>query len=89
MTFEKFLFAIFIGATCFSLVLRLLGGDDLIANLVQNWEVGNYTKIAVILFVVFLLGFFLEWIEITLIILPIVGMVILQMDFSWVEEGGF
>ena len=83
-----FLFAIFIGATCFSLVLRLLGGDDLIANLVQNWDVGDYTKIAAILFVVFLLGFFLEWIEITLIILPIVGMVILNMDFSWVTEVG-
>ena len=83
-----FLFAIFIGATCFSLVLRLLGGDELIANLVQNWEVGDYVKIGTILFVVFLLGFFLEWIEITLIILPIVGMVILQMDFSWVENAG-
>ena len=83
-----FLFAIFIGATCFSLVLRLLGGDELIANLVQNWQVGDYTKIAAILFVVFLLGFFLEWIEITLIILPIVGMVILNMDFSWVAEAG-
>lgn len=83
-----FLFAIFIGATCFSLVLRLVGGDELITNLVQNWEVGDYTKIAAILFVVFLLGFFLEWIEITLIILPIVGMVILNMDFSWVEESG-
>jgi tripartite ATP-independent transporter DctM subunit len=83
-----FLFAIFIGATCFSLVLRLLGGDDLIAGLVQNWDVGDYTKIAVILFVVFLLGFFLEWIEITLIILPIVGVVIHQMDFPWMEGIG-
>ena len=38
-----FLFAIFIGATCFSLVLRLLGGDDLVANFVQNWGVGGTT----------------------------------------------
>lgn len=83
-----FLFAILIGATCFSLVLRLLGGDDLIANLVQNWDVGDHTKIVAILFVVFLLGFFLEWIEITLIILPIVGLVILKMDFPWVTEAG-
>lgn len=83
-----FLFAIFIGATCFSLVLRLLGGDELVAGLIQDWQVGNYTKIATILMVVFLLGFFLEWIEITLIILPIVGMVILQMDFSWIQNVG-
>ncbi|MBH54197.1 MAG: C4-dicarboxylate ABC transporter [Opitutaceae bacterium] len=83
-----FLFAIFIGATCFSLVLRLLGGDELVANLVQNWEVGYYVKIGTILFVVFLLGFFLEWIEITLIILPIVGIVILGMDFVWLEDTG-
>lgn len=83
-----FLFAIFIGATCFSLVLRLLGGDELIADLVQNWDVGDYTKIGVILFVVFLLGFFLEWIEITLIILPIVGLVVSKMDFLWLAETG-
>ena len=83
-----FLFAIFIGATCFSLVLRLLGGDELVANLVQNWEVGDYVKIGAILFMVFLLGFFLEWIEITLIILPIVGLVILGMDFAWIEKTG-
>ena len=83
-----FLFAIFIGATCFSLVLRLLGGDELISNLVQNWDVGDYTKIGAILFVVFLLGFFLEWIEITLIILPIVGIVVSQMNFPWLSEMG-
>jgi tripartite ATP-independent transporter DctM subunit len=83
-----FLFAIFIGATCFSLVLRLLGGDELITELVQNWDVGDYTKITVILFIVFLLGFFLEWIEITLIILPIVGPAILQMNFPWMVDTG-
>ena len=83
-----FLFAIFIGATCFSLVLRLLGGDDLVANLVQNWGAGDYTKIATILAVVFLLGFFLEWIEITLIILPIVGIAVVQMDFDWLANTG-
>ena len=83
-----FLFAIFIGATCFSLVLRLLGGDELITELVQNWDVGDYTKITVILFIVFLLGFFLEWIEITLIILPIVGPAISQMNFPWMVDTG-
>ncbi|MEM8865473.1 MAG: TRAP transporter large permease subunit, partial [Planctomycetota bacterium] len=83
-----FLFAIFIGATCFSLVLRLLGGDDLIADAVQTWQATNYIKVGAILFVVFLLGFFLEWIEITLIILPIVGPVILGMEFPWVERSG-
>jgi TRAP-type mannitol/chloroaromatic compound transport system permease large subunit len=83
-----FLFAIFIGATCFSLVLRLLGGDELITELVLNWDAGVYTKIAVILFIVFLLGFFLEWIEITLIVLPIVGLVISQMDFPWLANAG-
>ena len=83
-----FLFAIFIGATCFSLVLRLLGGDELITELVQDWDVGDYTKITVILFIVFMLGFFLEWIEITLIILPIVGLAISQMNFPWMVDTG-
>ncbi|MEM8782315.1 MAG: TRAP transporter large permease subunit [Planctomycetota bacterium] len=83
-----FLFAIFIGATCFSLVLRLLGGDELVAGVLRDWDAGDTVKIVAVLLVVFLLGFFLEWIEITLIVLPIVGAVILQMDLPGVEGTG-
>jgi len=86
MSTMGFLFAIFVGATCFSLVLRLLGGDDLVGGIVGGWEAGPHAKVAAVLFVVFLLGFFLEWIEITLIVLPIVGALVMEMDFGWLES---
>ena len=78
-----FLFAIFVGATCFSLALRFLGGDELVSSLLQESQLSPYMLLALVLFVVFLLGFFLDWIEITLIVLPIVGTVIGGLDFGW------
>jgi len=83
-----FLAAIFIGATCFSLVLRRLGGDEMIAEAIVNVGSGNYGTIFVVLAIIFALGFFLEWIEITMIMLPIVGPMIGGMDFTWLADSG-
>ncbi len=83
-----FLAAIFIGATCFSLVLRRLGGDEMIANAIMNVGSGDYGTIFVVLLLIFALGFFLEWIEITMIILPIVGPMIGSMEFAWLADSG-
>ncbi len=77
-----FLFAIFIGATCFSLVLRLLGGDDLISGLLLGADIAPYSLIILILFIIFLLGFFLDWIEITLIILPLIAPVVAALNLE-------
>ena len=77
-----YIFGIFIGATCFALVLRLLGGDELIESALSGLPFGPYGIMAVILAVVFLLGFFLDWIEISLIILPLVAPVIGALDFQ-------
>jgi tripartite ATP-independent transporter DctM subunit len=77
-----YIFGIFIGATCFALVLRLLGGDELIESALSGLPFGPYGIMAVILVVVFLLGFFLDWIEISLIILPLVAPVIGALDFQ-------
>ncbi len=71
-----YIFAIFIGATCFSLVLRELGGDSLIERALTALPFGAYGVILAILFIVFLLGFLLDWIEITLIILPLMAPVV-------------
>ncbi len=79
-----YIFAIFLGATAFALVLRSLGGDELIESALSGLPFGPYGVITVILACVFLLGFFLDWIEITLIILPLVSPVVsglgLQID---------
>ena len=71
-----YIFAIFIGATCFALVLRELGGDELIESFLTGLPFGPYGIIFFILGIIFLLGFFLDWIEITLIILPLLAPVI-------------
>lgn len=82
---SAFIFAIFIGATVFSIVLRGLGGDQVIEEALLGLPFGPYGVLAVILGVVFLLGFFLDWVEITLIVLPLVAPVIigLNLDIVW------
>jgi tripartite ATP-independent transporter DctM subunit len=66
-----YIFAIFIGATVFSYVLRELGGDELIEQMIHSTGLGAEGTILFILLIVFLLGFVLDWIEITLIVLPL------------------
>jgi tripartite ATP-independent transporter DctM subunit len=79
-----YIFAIFLGATAYSVVLRGLGGDELIAGLLKSLPFGATGIIISILFMTFLLGFFLDWIEITLIILPLVAPVVLDLGFDLV-----
>ena len=79
-----YLFAIFLGATAFSLVLRGLGGDDLIAEALARLPFPPLGVVAAILFATFLLGFFLDWIEITLIVLPLVAPVVESLGFDLV-----
>lgn len=74
-----YIFGILIGATCFALVLRGLGGDEFIERTLTGLPFGPYGIIAFILFCVFLLGFFLDWVEITLIILPLVAPVVVKL----------
>ncbi|MFV1494986.1 TRAP transporter large permease subunit [Phaeobacter sp. JH20_02] len=77
-----YIFAIFVGATCFAFVLRELGGDELITHTIEGMGLGEMGTILFILFIVFLLGFVLDWIEITLIILPLVAPIIAAMSLS-------
>lgn len=79
-----FIFAIFVGATAFSLVLRGLGGDHLIERALVGLPFGPTGILVTILFVTFLLGFFLDWIEITLIVLPLVAPVVESLGFDLV-----
>lgn len=74
-----FIFGIFIGATVFAAVLRGLGGDDVIREAINSLPFGTTGVLLTILFITFLLGFFLDWVEITLIILPLVAPVIFSM----------
>lgn len=74
----SFIFGIFIGATAFALVMRALGGDDIIAAGLHSIPFGSTGVVVTILIFAFVAGFFLDWLEITLIFLPLVGPVVIS-----------
>ena len=80
-----FIFAVLLGATAFSLVLRGLGGDELIKSALLGLPFDATGIVICILLATFLLGFFLDWIELTLIVLPLVAPVVtgLGLDPVW------
>ncbi len=79
-----FIFGIFLGATAFALVMRSLGGDEFIAHLLKGLPFGPTGIVIFILFVAFVAGFFLDWLEIVLIILPLVAPVVKELGFNLV-----
>ena len=76
------LFGIFVGATMFSFVFRSLGGDDIIVKLVESMGLGSWGLLFLLMGIVFFLGFFFDWIEITLIVLPVFSPIIELLDFG-------
>jgi len=80
-----FIFAIFIGATVFAYVLRLVGGDELITDFFKGLGLGPTALVLVVLGVVFVAGFFLDWFEIVLIIVPLLAPVVklAGIDMTW------
>ena len=76
------LFGIFLGATCFSYVFRALGGDDLVIGMVEHLGLGPWGLLLVLMALVFFLGFFFDWIEITLIVLPVFAPIVAELDFG-------
>ncbi len=77
-----FIFAVLLGATAFSLVLRGLGGDELIEDALLSLPFEATGILICILLATFILGFFLDWIELTLIILPLVSPVVTGLGFD-------
>jgi len=76
------LFFIFIGATAFSYLFRRLGGEDLVIDLIEYLALGPWGLLFILMLVVFLLGFFFDWIEITLIVLPVFTPIIAHLDLG-------
>lgn len=75
-------FMILIGASLFSLVFRGFGGDEVIADLLHGLPGGHITAMAAVMLVMFLLGFVLDFIEITFVVVPVVGPVLMAMGLD-------
>jgi tripartite ATP-independent transporter DctM subunit len=76
------IFFIIISATCFAYVYRSLGGDDVVDDLITSAGLGPWGLLFLIMGIVFFLGFFLDWIEITLIVLPVFAPIVVGLDFG-------
>lgn len=72
-------FMIFVGASIFSLVFRGFGGDDAVHTLFESLPGGVFSAVLVVMIVVFFLGFILDFIEITFVVVPIVAPTLFQM----------
>ena len=82
MSLTTMVFFILIGATAFSLVFRGLGGDEIVRDLVSNLPYGKYFFLLLVMLLIFLLGCFLDFIEIVFVIVPIVMPLVLDFGFN-------
>ena len=80
-------FMILIGASLFSLVFRGYGGDEVVRGFLEDLPGGAFGAVVAVMLVMFLLGFVLDFIEITFVVVPIVGPVLLSMGLDPVWLG--
>ena len=76
------IFFIVMSATCFAYVFRSLGGDDVVEELILEAGFGSWGLLFLIMSIVFFLGFFLDWVEITLIVLPVFAPLVVGLNFE-------
>ena len=74
---------VMIGAACFSAVFKRLGGDDMIEELFLGTGFGPYGLLLLMMGLIFVMGFFLEWIEISFIVLPLFAPIVTSLDFGF------
>ncbi len=75
-------FIILVGATAFSLIFRGLEGDTYLTNLIIDAQLGPHAFLALVMIVIFIAGFFIDFIEITFIIVPVVVPIFVHLDIN-------
>ena len=78
-------FMILIGATAFGLVFRGIGGDSLVLNIMSNLPGGMWGFLFISMFLIFVLGFFLDFLQVCFIVIPILAPIANQfnIDMLW------
>ncbi len=87
MQISAMVFVILLGASVFSLTFRGFGGDEFVAAVLKNMPGGAFGAMLVVMALMFVMGFFLDFIEIIFVVVPIVGPILLQMDLPPVWFG--
>ncbi|VAW44380.1 TRAP dicarboxylate transporter, DctM subunit, unknown substrate 6 [hydrothermal vent metagenome] len=80
-------FMILIGAALFSLVFKGFHGDEAVQHFLTNLPGGEVMALLLVMLMLFLLGFILDFIEITFVVIPIVGPILLMMGYDPVWLG--
>ncbi len=81
-------FFIVFGATLFSYVFRALGGDDVVLELLKHFGIDTGWEVMVfVMILVFIMGFFFDWIEICLVVIPIFTPIIAKLTFPGFISG--
>ena len=80
-------FVILVGASIFSLVFRGFGGDEIVTEMLIDLPGGKVTAILLVMAMIFVLGFFLDFIEIIFVVVPIVAPILLQLGIDPVWLG--
>jgi tripartite ATP-independent transporter DctM subunit len=82
MRITTMVFTILIGASIFTLVFRGFGGDDLIHGALSHMPGGVIGAVIIVMLVMFVLGFFLDFIEITFVVVPLVAPILFKMGIN-------
>jgi TRAP-type mannitol/chloroaromatic compound transport system permease large subunit len=79
-------FMILLGASAFGLVFRGMGGDNYLTSLVSSGSLEPHHFLAIVMIIIFIAGFFIDFIEITFIIVPVVAPIFIHLgiDLVWV-----
>lgn len=80
-------FIILLGATTFSFVFRELNGDEYLINLIRTANLTSNQFLLLVMIVVFVAGFFIDFIEIIFIIVPVVAPIFVEFEISLIWIG--
>ncbi|MCF6268742.1 MAG: TRAP transporter large permease subunit [Melioribacteraceae bacterium] len=86
MTLTSMTFMILVGAAAFGLVFRGMGGDIVLTNLIISNSVESHHFLIIVMLIIFIAGFFIDFIEITFIIVPVVAPIFVHLgiDLLWI-----
>jgi len=80
-------FLILLGATTFTFVFRSMGGDSFLVDLINESNLSPGLFLLLVMAVVFVAGFFIDFIEIIFIIVPVVAPIFVEFDMNLVWIG--
>lgn len=83
------IFLLIFGASTFAYMFRTFGGDDLIIRAIETAGLGNWSVLIILLTVIFVLGFVLDWMEILFIMIPILYPIFRILDFDGHVSQGY